>query len=166
MALGPLMGGVLAFAFGYRAAFYCTAALLFAGGLFVLWGTEEKKTTRSERQEKDSIVAEWRHVLGSPGVNWVFFFRFMAWLGRNVIVPHLPLFIATLVISERRVNTITGLTTALASGAGTLSAISLGRLADDIGNKRVLVGGAALAAIAYIPQYWVIEVWQLLLLQS
>ena len=166
VALGPLLGGVLADAFGYRVAFYLTATLLFAGGILVKSGINEKKTTRSERKQKGSIVTEWQHVLGSPGVNWVFFFRFMSWLGRNILVPYLPLFIATLVMSESRVNTITGVTIALASGAGTLSAIVLGRLADQIGYKRVLVACTTLAAIAYVPQYWVAEVWQLLILQA
>ena len=166
VALGPLLGGVLADAFGYRAAFYITATLLFAGGVLVRWGISERKTTRSEREEKGSIVAEWQHVLGSPGVNWVFFFRFMSWLGRNILVPYLPLFIATLVLSESRVNTVTGVTIALASGAGTLSAVLLGRMADRVGYKRVLISCAAFAAVAYVPQYWVTEVWQLLVLQA
>ena len=166
VAVGPLLGGFLADAFGYRMAFYFTAALLFAGGLLVQWGVDERDARERPGTEQPGMVAEWRHVLTTPGVGLVFFFRFMAWLGRNVLVPYLPLFIATLLVSEARVNTLTGLTIAVASGAGTLSALLLGPLGDRVGHKRVLLVCGVAATLFYIPQFWVTHVWQLLTLQA
>ena len=173
VAVGPLLGGVMADAFGYRAAFYLTAALLVAGGVLVSWGIDERGARElrvgpatEPRGVVTEMLGEWRHVLGSPGVTLVFFFRFVAWLGRHILVPYLPLFIATLMANEARVNTITGLTIAVSSGAGTLSATVLGRLGDRVGHRRILISCATLAALAYLPQYWVSAVWQLLILQA
>ena len=166
VAVGPLLGGFLADAFGYRMAFYFTAALLFAGGLLVQWGVDERDARERPGTEQPGMVAEWRHVLATPGVGLVFFFRFMAWLGRNVLVPYLPLFIATLLVSEARVNTLTGLTIAVASGAGTLSALLLGPVGDRVGHKRVLLVCGVAATLFYIPQFFVTHVWQLLVLQA
>lgn len=164
VALGPLMGGFLADAFGYRMAFYFTAALLFAGGLLVLFGVKEPRATGGRLRAK-AMVADMHHVIVSPGVGIVFFFRFIGWLGRSLLVPYLPLFIATLLISQGQLNTLTGLTIGLAAAAGTVSAVVLGRLGDRLGHKRILVICALIAAASYLPQFWVQTVWQLLVLQ-
>ena len=39
LALGPLVGGLAADAFGYRVAFRLGAGIIFLGGLFILYGT-------------------------------------------------------------------------------------------------------------------------------
>ncbi|MCA9838074.1 MAG: MFS transporter [Trueperaceae bacterium] len=166
VALGPLIGGVLADAFGYNMAFYFTAALLFIGGIIVFIAIEEPNDQREKKQGTAGMVAEWRTVLGAPGVSLVFFFRFISWLGRNILVPYLPLFMATLILSQDRLNTLTGLTIALASAAGTVTAVVLGRLGDQIGHKKILIGCAFAAALFYIPQFFVTHVWQLLVLQA
>ena len=166
VALGPLIGGVLADAFGYRMAFYFTAGLLFAGGVLVMMGVKEAASTHSSAQKARGMVSEWKHVLGTPGVSMVFFFRFVSWLGRNVIVPYLPLFIATLMINQSKVNTVTGMAIALSSAAGTVTAIYLGRLGDRVGHKRILVACSVAAALFFLPQAWVTQVWQLLILQA
>ena len=165
VAVGPLLGGILADAFGYSAAFYFTSALLFLGGLLVLFGVKEKRL-EGFAPKRRGMVAEWKHVLGAPGVNLVFFFRFMAWLGRTILVPYLPLFIATLLVTEQGLNTYTGLTIALASAMGTVSAITLGRLGDTVGHKRVLIACTVAAALFYLPQMFVTTIWQLLFLQA
>ncbi len=165
IALGPLIGGILADAFGYSVAFYFTSALLFLGGILVLIWIKEPQQANLKKQRSKSMRAEWRHILTAPGVGIVFFFRFISWLSRNILIPYLPLFIATLLIDQTRLNTLTGLTIALASAAGTISAIWLGRLSDKIGHKTILINCVLVAAVAYIPQFYVQNIWQLILLQ-
>ena len=48
VAVGPLIGGAAADAFGYRAAFYLTAAMLFLAGLLVLFGRRRKIATSTK----------------------------------------------------------------------------------------------------------------------
>lgn len=165
VALGPLLGGVMADALGYRMAFFVTAALLFAGGLLVQFGVREAGSAGAARKGP-GMLAVWRHVLSAPGVALIFFFRFLAWLGRNVLVPYLPLFVATLLANQGSVNTLTGLTIGAASGAGTVSAIILGRLGDRVGHRGILLVCALTAGLFYIAQAWTTSFWQLLLLQT
>ncbi len=165
VALGPLLGGVMADTLGYRMAFFVTAALLFAGGLLVQFGVDEGDARPLNTRKPRGILSEWRHVLTSPGVPLIFLFRFLAWLGRNVIVPYLPLFVATLLVTQTSVNTLTGLTIALSSGAGTISALLLGRLGDRIGHRQILLTCAVVAGLVYLLQAWAATLWQLLILQ-
>lgn len=164
VALGPLIGGIVADIFNYQTAFYFTAALLFLGGILVVIAVAEPNSKHFPKNQ--GMVYEWRHLLTTPGVSLVLFFRFISWLGRNILVPYLPLFIASLLIDQSRLNTLTGLTIALASAAGTITAVFLGRLSDKIGHKRILVACTLATAFFYVPQFFIEQVWQLLLLQT
>lgn len=165
IALGPLIGGILADSFGYSTAFYFTAALLFIGGILVHIAIIEP-SQREGKKKSQGMVSSWKHILGAPGISLILFFRFVSWLGRNILVPYLPLFMATLIVAQDRLNTLTGITIALASAAGTITAVVLGRLGDRIGHKRILISCAFAAAVFYIPQFFVQHVWQLLILQA
>lgn len=165
VALGPLIGGVTADLLGYRPAFVITAVLLLLGGLLVHFGIQETFTPPQGTGSRISLIGDWQRVLGTPGVMPVFAIRFAAWLGRNVLVPFAPLFIATLMADEARLGTATGLMIGLASAAGTASAVTLGKLGDRVGHRRVLIACSIVAAAAYLPQALVNAVWQLIALQ-
>lgn len=166
VAIGPIIGGVMQDAYGPESAFIVTAALLFAGGVLVAFGVKEDFTPMSGARGRMRLIDGWRHVMASPGVATVFLIRFMGWLGRNVLIPFAPLFIATLLVNDARVGTVTGLMIGIASAAGTASAIYLGKLGDRIGHKQVLVVSALVAAAVYLPQALVQSAWQLLALQA
>lgn len=167
VAIGPLIGGLLADAVGYQGTFILTAVLLGSSGLLVMFGVEEKFVpARSPSGHHFSMVAEWRHILNVPGVSLTYLLHFLSQMGRTMLVPIAPLFIQTLLPTTDRLNTITGLVFALASAAGTASAVYFGRLGDRIGHRRVLRACALAAALFLLPQSLVTEVWQLLVLQA
>ena len=167
LAVGPLIGGVIADAAGYAAAFYVTAALLFIAGLLVWWGVEEHfEPPVASKGAAKSFVAEWRHVLSTSGIRVTYGLRFMIQLGRMMIFPIAPLFILTLMPEASGVNTFTGLVVGAASMATTISAVYLGRLSDRVGHHRILIASAVLAAFFYLPQSLVTAGWQLLVLQA
>jgi DHA1 family multidrug resistance protein-like MFS transporter len=167
VAVGPLIGGAIADAVGYAAAFYATAALLFIGGVLVWWGVEEHfEPPEALKTEAKSLVAEWRHVLSSPGIPVTYGLRFLSQLGQMMIFPIAPLFILTLLSETGRINTFTGLVVGSAALATTVSAIYLGRLGDRVGHRRILITSALLAALFYLPQSLVTAGWQLLVLQA
>lgn len=167
IAIGPIIGGVLADAFGYRPAFIVTAVLLFIAGLIVFFFIkEDRKPDAASRKNQPNVLHEWGSILKTPGVGMTYFLRFLGATGQTVIIPTLPLFILALLPEEGSVGTVTGLAVGVASATSTASAIYLGRLGDRIGHRNVLIGGAALAAICYFPQSMVTTAWQLLLLQA
>jgi DHA1 family multidrug resistance protein-like MFS transporter len=77
----------------------------------------------------------------------------------------MPLFIQSLLPTAAGVSTFTGVVVGLASAATTASAIYLGRLGDRVGHRRIVIVSAFAAAVFYVPQIFVTETWQLLLLQ-
>jgi DHA1 family multidrug resistance protein-like MFS transporter len=167
VAVGPLLGGAIADAVGYAAAFYVTAALLFIAGVLVWWGVEEHfEPPEALKSEARSFVAEWRHVLSSPGIPVAYGLRFLSQLGQMMIFPIAPLFILTLLPDRGRINTFTGLVVGSAALATTISAVYLGRLGDRVGHRRILVTSALLAGLFYLPQSLVTAGWQLLVLQA
>lgn len=166
VAIGPLIGGVIADLVGYDMAFMVTAALLFAGGVLVLFGVKEEFKPAQETAGRIRFFSEWNKVVSAPGVAAVFLIRFMCWLGRNIFIPFAPLLVAALMTGSGGIGTMTGLIIGGASAAGTLSAVYLGGLGDRIGHRRVLVVSSVVAALFYLPQGFVTAAWQLIALQA
>ncbi len=165
LAIGPLIGGAAADAFGYQEAFYITSVLLLIAGLTVMFAIQEEfepllPISRSPR----GLLKQWRDIISGPGMGLSYGLRFLAQLGRMMVVPIAPLFIAELLVDQSRLNTFTGLVTGLGSGAITLTAFYLGPLGDRIGHRRIVVTSMALAGIFYLPQALVQNGWQLLFL--
>jgi DHA1 family multidrug resistance protein-like MFS transporter len=167
VALGPLIGGVLADAFGYRMAFVMTGLLLFMAGLLVSVGVEEKLSTVSQQQHRQrSFMADWRDILTASGVPQTYSLTFLSTLCRVMLIPIAPLFILTLLPESASVNTFTGLVIGVSAGAGTVAAIFLGRLGDRVGHQKILILSALVAGLLFLPQMLVTSAWQLLLLQT
>ncbi|NIM93372.1 MAG: MFS transporter [Anaerolineales bacterium] len=165
VALGPLIGGAVADAFGYSASFFITSALLFLAGILVLFGVQENFVPTEDSQGRGgSFLARWGGLLSMEGVKPTYGLRFMSQLARMMIIPILPLFVLELLIEDTGVNTFTGLVIGVGAAATTLSAVYLGRLGDRVGHRRVLVVSAFSAALLYLPSSWVTEGWQLLVL--
>ena len=169
VAVGPLLGGVLADLFGYSMPFLLTAALLSVGGFIVLLGVSEDFTPPPHQAHfaMGAMVRGWQDILATSGVSLLFFMRFLAGLARTVIIPIAPLFVVTLVASDTASsNTYAGLVMAASAATSTLGAVYLGNLGDRISHRKVLLYSAIAAALLYLPQAFVADIWQLLFLQG
>ena len=154
VSVGPLLGGFIADDYGYRAAFFFTATLLAFGGLLVLFGVKAEEREKTTERKKLRILKDWKNLFSARGVSLLYSLRFMSWLGRSALVPYLPLFLATIVVNQKRLNTATGLIIAVSAATATLTSIYFGRLGDRIGHKKVLVFSSAMTALAFLPQFW------------
>lgn len=167
VAAGPIIGGFLADAFGFAMPFFITAVLLGLSGFLVLFGVHEDHRPEKRKSDAPGFVEQWRHVLIAPGVPFLYVMQFLSGAGRSIIIPIAPLFVVSLLPQNAASQSIyAGLVIAISSGAGTISAVYLGRLGDRIGHRYVLIGSALVAALFYFPQFLVMEVWQLLALQG
>ncbi len=169
IAVGPLIGGVLADAFGYRIPFLITASFLFMAGLVITFGIHEnfvppKNPTKFSVR---AIFGEWKHIVQTSGVGLVYGMRFLSSLARSTLIPIAPLFVVTLIVDgDASINTYAGLVLAVSSATSTFGAVYLGNLGDKITHRKILIGASIVAAILYIPQIFVADVWQLLILQG
>jgi DHA1 family multidrug resistance protein-like MFS transporter len=167
VALGPLVGGAIADAYSYSAAFYVTAGMLFIAGLLVWWGVEEDtQGLPGPNGTETRFSSSWRQILTSPGVPVTYSLRFLSQLGRTMILPIAPVFIQTLMKDSSWLNTFTGLVVGVSAATTTLSAGYLGRLGDRIGPQRIVVNSAMAAALFYLLHSLASAGWQLLVLQA
>ncbi|MCY4464574.1 MAG: MFS transporter [Chloroflexi bacterium] len=169
VAVGPLLGGVLADLFGYSMPFLLTAALLGLGGLIVLLGVSEDFTPPPDQAHfaMGAMVRGWRDILATSGVSLLFFMRFLAGLARTVIIPIAPLFVVSLIASDAASsNTYAGMVMAASAATSTLGAVYLGNLGDRVSHRKVLLFSAVAATLLYLPQAFVADIWQLLILQG
>jgi DHA1 family multidrug resistance protein-like MFS transporter len=167
VAVGPLIGGLIADSYGYSFTFFITAALLFISGLTVFFGVHEQFIPQEGlKLGWRSFMTGWRAILSTAGVSVTYGMRFVSGLGRMIIIPVAPLFIQLLLPGSERVNTVTGLVVGSAAATTTISAVFLGVLGDRVGHRRILIGCAFVAALLYLPQSMVTDAWQLLLLQA
>jgi DHA1 family multidrug resistance protein-like MFS transporter len=166
VAAGPLIGGFIAEAFGYRESFWITGALLGLAGLAVAFFVHEEFTPPDAAHHR-SFWAGYRLLLAAPGMAGLYSLTFLRSLGATLLVPILAFFVLEL---NQGVSAGAAMTTGLVIGAAALtsalSAIYLGRLGDRIGHTRVLAASAVAGALLYIPQVWVTTSWQLILLQA
>jgi len=167
-SIGPLLGGLVADTWGYRAAFWVTGSLLFLAGLTVWRFVEEdfEPPSRDENSPNDGFWDGLKLVVRSRGLLSLFSIRFIVRTAVRLMGPVLPLFIQSLVLPTARVATITGLISGVSAATGAIGAVTLGRASDRVGYRRVLLICTAGAAILYVPQFFVATPWQLLVLQG
>jgi DHA1 family multidrug resistance protein-like MFS transporter len=165
-AAGPLIGGLIADAYGYRAPFFLTGLLLLLSGILVSFGVPKAPRQVRTAAPRPRMLASWGAILAAPGVAMAYSLRFLSSLALTMLLPFTPLFIQSLMQGDARIGTFTGLVVGVASAAGVATGIYLGKLGDEIGHRRVLIGCAIVAALFSIPQAFVVAPWQLLALQA
>ncbi len=167
-SVGPLLGGLVADTWGYRAAFWVTGGLLFVAGLMVWRFVEEDFTPpRRDRDKPDSGL--WyglKLVVSNRGLRSVFSIRVIVRLALRTLGPILPLFIQSLVPTSTRVASLAGLVSGVSAATSAVGAVTLGRASDRLGYRRVLLVCCGLTSILYVPQFFVTAPWQLIILQA
>ena len=169
VAVGPLMGGILADHFGYNIPYLVTALLLMIGGLIVFFGLSESFSSSKAAVELRplSLIRGWKDILGTAGVSLALIIRFLSGLARMIIVPIAPLFVVSLIARETDAsNTYAGLFMGVSAATSTFGAVWLGSMGDRISHRKVLFYCSLAAAIFYVPQALVVDIWQLLILQA
>ena len=169
VALGPILGGILADNFGFAMPFFITAVALFLSGLLIYIGIEEEFEPQKQKNDtnRPSMIEQWSHVISAQGVTLVYFMRFLAGIGRTMIIPIAPLFVVTLLNPDMAGQSIfAGAVMSVSSATSTVSGVYLGRLGDRIGHRRILMWSAIVVVIFYLPQPFVTNIWQLLALQG
>ncbi|MCC7367573.1 MAG: MFS transporter [Chloroflexi bacterium] len=166
IALGPLLGGVFADQFGLRAAFGVTGLVLSLSGILIAFVVHEPERTAEPVDEAaaagDPIDAGRlrRQLLTVVGL--------MAIVRLANVAPNpiLPLFVQSLVPSTEHLASTVGLMLAATGVASTLSAIVVGRLADQYGRRAALLGCCLLTALLCPLHAFVGSVWQLIALRT
>lgn len=164
-SLGPFVGGLIADALGYRAAFFFGAALMLACLPIVLvFVRKDVPAPRGETGDR-GWWSQTRLLLAlglMPTMIWVIF---LIHFGAATVNPVLSLFVEELT-GGVNVATVTGTIMGATGVMSAVAAIAAGRLGDRIGHLRIVVICMVGAAVTNYLQAFVAQTWDLLVLRT
>jgi DHA1 family multidrug resistance protein-like MFS transporter len=164
-SIGPLLGGVLADQVGYRPTFIIAGALILISALIVVTQVKENFERPEPVKEGEQSGPSTRTLLFGASMLAMVGVMLALRTGNSAIQPIMPLFVEELAGSSS-VATLAGLTLGVAGLTSALSAITLGRLADRIGHRRILIPAAFATAILYFPMAFAQAPWQLIVISG
>jgi DHA1 family multidrug resistance protein-like MFS transporter len=163
VGVGPLVGGLVAENFGFRASFYVTGGLLMLSTALVMVFVKEQFIP--PRQAKRGFFRSYRELIARPGLRHLYGISFLDSAARAALMPVFPLFIRHLLGKPKAgTATVTGLLLGLRAIAGSLASMRVGRLGDRIGHGKVVVISTIILCLLYAPQPFVNAAWQLVAL--
>ncbi|MDG2978043.1 multidrug efflux MFS transporter [Latilactobacillus curvatus] len=158
--LGPLLGGIIAQATGYRTTFFITGTILFIVFILCLVFVHEDFTPV---QKDDQVPGrQLIHELKYPHlIIGMFVTTMIIQASNNSISPLLSLYVRQLMHHGNNVALVSGVIAAIPGIATLIAAPRFGALGDRIGSEKILLGGLIFAVFVYVPQAFVQNVWQL-----
>ncbi|MBV9279970.1 MAG: MFS transporter [Chloroflexi bacterium] len=161
-SMGPLLGGLVAQAVGFRLSFGIAALLLLTCAVLVtVFVREESRFKEQGDAPRPRVVAGMRQVLAAPAILSMIGALFAVQFAITQVFPILPQFVQQLQGRAGHAAAVTGLILAGAGAAGALSSTTVGWFSDRIGHKSILVTAALVACAISVPQYFVQATWQL-----
>lgn len=164
--IGPLVGGSLADAFGYRPLFFVVALICVSAGILVIRYVREDPRTRVKREDQQPLIKSFRYAYASPRIRVTLAVIFLAQVAALMIQPIFALYIEYLAPSQTLIATLTG---AVFSVAGLFMVISSpwwGKRNDLKSYKKNLTIAISGAAVAYGLQGLVSSPYHLLPLRA
>ncbi|PSH66794.1 MFS transporter [Phyllobacterium brassicacearum] len=161
--VGPLIGGALPPLIGIRQTFWLAGAVIFVTFLATSFFIKEERRppkTRAERQ-----ASGWASIPDKRPVVVMLLAGMLLMLANMSIEPIITVYVAQLVDDPSRITLIAGMVMSAAALGSILSASRLGKLADRIGHWNVIVAALAVSALLLIPQAFVTQGWQLIVMR-
>ncbi len=165
-SLGPMVGGVIGAVMGYRAAFMVAGILVLVTGALVILFVKEKFEPSQHVVHKGSpIKATFGLILAQPILMSMITLELFNNVSNSVTRPMIPLFIQTITPTTNAAATATGTVVGFTALANAVAAVVLGKTADKIGRRRVLITCVIAASVLHFPQMFVTNPSQLLILR-
>jgi MFS family permease len=159
---GPLIGGALPPLIGIRATFWASGALIFVAFLVTAFLIKEERRPRRHAADKPKVGLG--AVPDKGPLIAMLVTGALLMLANMSIEPIITVYVAQF-SDPGNVTIVSGLVMSAAALGSILSASRLGRLADRIGHWNVIVGCLAVSAVLLIPQAFVTQSWQLVVLR-
>jgi DHA1 family multidrug resistance protein-like MFS transporter len=158
--IGPVIGGLLAdVTASYRIPFYCTSAICFVT-VFLVWRVVRERFTRPDGAHRRRFgLRGLAALIGAAGILPLFFVLFMAQFGTRAVQPIVTLFVQELVGPRPDLATLGGLAFSVTGLAGMMAVPFLGKHADEIGYRRVLLICLVGATLTSLPQAFATGYW-------
>jgi len=150
-AIGPLTGGLVADAYGYRTAFRIGAVIILLGAVLVYYGTDEEFCP-NEKKDAD-IKINFLNLIKSKEFFSAMIILLAVRFANTIVNPSFPLIISNILPSGDSLNRTAGTIMGISGIAGALSAVLLGYVGDRAGHFRIItlccIGTAVTASLHY-----------------
>jgi DHA1 family multidrug resistance protein-like MFS transporter len=165
-ALGPLVGGVLADAFGFRTTFGIASLMLFLAGLVTLFIVQEKFVPAEASSKTDEPrESTWKLLLG-PALLALSASMLVIRFASSAVQPITPLFVSELEGSGSNTSSLAGVTLGVLGVTSAISSVYFGKVGDRRGHYQVLLFCALGSGLIYLPMALSQHPWQLIVLQA
>ncbi|QGQ97467.1 MFS transporter [Paenibacillus psychroresistens] len=163
--LGPVIGGLLAVGFGgYRPIFYITGTLLFIASLVAFFLVKESFDAQEvKKQPKVSLVQGFKQLSKIPQLPALFAVTFLIQFALLSPMPLIPLFVQKLHGQTEYLALFAALVGSATGFSSIVASPLLGKFGDRIGSERILQFCLIGAAVTFIPQVFVHNIWQLMI---
>jgi MFS transporter, DHA1 family, multidrug resistance protein len=167
-AAGPVIGGVLADTYGYRAVFPISSAMMGVALVIIALLVRERftaparPTTTTVKKVRNEAL---RQVLTRNIIMMVVTLgaiRFTV----AVVEPIMSLYVQSLALDHPRLATLAGTVVSVSGLTTAVAALGIGRMADRIGQKKVLVACILGVAALQVPQAYVTSAGQLIVVRA
>ncbi len=158
--LGPLIGGILPSYMGIREIFWLSGAMIFLAFLATTFLIKEERKSPERRKEQSTMG--WADIPHKTPVVAMLLVGSLLLFALMSIEPIITLYVAQLITDPQKVTLFAGITMSSAALGSILSASHMGKIADRIGHKPVIVATLSIAAGLFIPQAFVTNEWQLI----
>jgi len=165
IAAGPVMGGVIAQAVGIRGTFFIAGAMLAIGGVFV-WQFVHEHFTPPSTTRPLGFFESLRLGLRSRTLMPLMVTLLLVQLSTAIVFPILPLFVERISQAGDPVKLYAGLAFGATAVFSALAALAYSRLVDRTGYRRILIFACFGAALLFLPQAFVQNAGQFLLLRG
>ncbi|MBU9722099.1 MFS transporter [Bacillus alkalicola] len=163
---GPLIGGALADSVGFAYTFIITAIVISLATTIVLFGIKEKRISDNTKEnvEKKSMLEVLKLILQNRVLVMVIIISFIIQTANFSVQPQLALYVDQLLTVEN-IAFLAGVAFSV-TGLGNLTATrAWGILGDRIGHDKVLLICLVFAGLFFLPQAFVTNIWQLIILR-
>ncbi|OXM84163.1 MFS transporter [Paenibacillus rigui] len=161
--LGPFIGGLLAEWIGFRSIFYITGILLFCASLLALFLVKEKfDASAAQSKPKISLLQGFRELKQTRELPALYAVTFVIQFSMLSSMALIPLFVQELHGKGEMLAFYAGLVGSVTGFSNMIASPLLGRLSDRIGPVKILAFCLLGAAVSFIPQALVTNIWQLL----
>lgn len=161
--LGPTLSGLIEAALGLQAVYFIISGLLLISFIITLVFVKESFVRKDKKSQ--GLREIWNLVPQKEltVVIWITFF--VLGIGLYSIEPIMTEYVSRLNPNTSHIALISGLVFSATGLSNIISAPRLGKLSDKIGAHKVIMISLIAAGILYIPQAFVKNPWQLLVLR-
>ncbi|WP_184221247.1 multidrug efflux MFS transporter [Paenochrobactrum gallinarii] len=165
--VGPLIGGALPPVIGIRATFWLAGGVIFITFLATSFFIREDKKPKEKHTNKQTLKPKgvWAQIPDKRPIIAMLITGTLLMVANMSVEPIITVYVAQLLDDQRSLTMVSGVVMAAAALGSILSASKLGKIADQIGHNKVIIAALAISALLLIPQAFVTESWQLIILR-